>query len=300
MTTTGRASGPSERIREWKELPQEWSIARIYALDPEVKVRRRTELGWEAAYVWLPLFLSDVIRTETDASASLYFRGGSRVEVGNDTLVVIAEPLAELGKSARYVDRGIFRRGVGKAETHRELWLMTAAAVVRLRGERYPAVAKISVEEGRSVDITLSKGEGEVLVTQSPGSRTVTGRIELTMDKVVSVAAPVTLPSFGMDTDGLSWPDSSRQVASPSPDRELLVASPRNNSEVRGNFVEFRGKITGPGTKLSINGTEVGFARDLTFKHRVPLNLGANTVVVELIQPKGNATYRNWTIRRTE
>src|SRR5512141_2545122 len=64
-------------------------LATLAGFQRDVRARRAAGLTWDAARLKMPFFENDAVRTLNEASASISFGPDDRVEVGQDSLVII-------------------------------------------------------------------------------------------------------------------------------------------------------------------------------------------------------------------
>jgi hypothetical protein len=295
------------------------ALGKLATLDPKVTVRRSTDLEWQDGASDLPLFPFDSVRTYPRAKAKILLENGSQLDISEDSLIVL-NPSAAGTKG----DRATMRNGRVKGRTTGELWIMTSAALLKLKSDPSgkPAEATLSLKEGKQLEVRLDQGQAALV--QSRGYAPPTA-VSLSAGRAVTVPAPVAKESFGVDIDETRWrnlgasepapPAPAAPAADAPPAREaasmpppapppstqplrLVITSPANYAEVSDAKVDVRGRVTRKGGEIKINGNSVAIGENLEFTTSVPLNWGANTILVQLIREKGDSVFQRWTVIR--
>lgn len=311
------------------------ALAWFDAFVPRVNFRRSRELVWQDPTQGQSLFAYDAVQTHASASARLSLKNGSELTLSEDTLVII-NPSGIRTMAAR--DKAVVRAGQLKGRTTHELWVLTSGALFRFRAKEKnrPAEMELSVQEGKQVKVKLTEGDG---ILARPVDASAKGtvpqkeiRIEtvaLTIDKSVTVEAPIAAESYGYtkeeekeelaqaEVEALETPTPAptpvavsvpppqppgrRPAATrPGPPTDLVLASPKNYSEVQTDSVEVTGKLTGGRGRLMINDKRVALNEDLSFSARIAVVPGANAILIQLIRPDGSSLFRRLTVMRRE
>ena len=287
------------------------TLAELKSLQAHVTVRREKEMSWQDALLNLPLFRFDAIRTDVKATATVGFVNGSIVNMTEDSLLIINP-----GTEITSWDRLLLRKGNLSAQTQKELWILTAAALVRMKPKAWAGRAKmkLAVEEGKKMKVELEEGDGLLLQTTDPGKLENAKPVKLVERKPVVIAAPAVGNDFGLNNDAVSWPttekveEKARTIASlppPSttkpviPPPDFVITSPADYSEVQSASVTLKGRVKGQGaTSLLVNGKSVALEAKQNFSISVPLNLGANAILIQLNRNEGTPVFRRWTVIR--
>jgi len=286
------------------------SLAELKAFQPRVTFRREKEMNWEEALLNLPFYRFDSVRTHEKATAQITFANGSVVDMTEESLLIINP-----GMEVTNWDRLLLRKGNLSAKTQKELWILTTAALVRMKPNKEKAYAKtkINIEEGKKLQVTLEEGEGTMFETQSPGKLETVKPTRLTVNKPVSIAAPVVGNDFGLNDQEVAWPtaekvdEQERTIASVPPTTtkpavtppDFVISSPADYSEVNGSSVTLKGKIRGQGvTSLLVNGKTIAVGPKQDFSAAVSLNKGANAILIQLNRTEGTPVFRRWTVIR--
>lgn len=276
-------------------------LANLEAFTPQVTVRRAEELVWGDALLNMPFYRYDSVKTHDEATAKILFQSGARIHMNERSLVIINNL-----NPTHSADRAVLRGGEITGKTPQELWLLTSAALIRLRSRKAGSLgaARLAMEEGKQFSVELTDGEGEML--QPPtGTRNSPLLTRLKLRKPVVLSAPIVSSTFGDKDSEPAWLENfdSRSVASipsgndPKP-IEFFIESPANYSEVTEAFVILKGKVSRAGGKILVNGKPGTIDAKLRFNAKVPVSRGANTLVIQLIQPTGEITERQWLVVR--
>jgi len=273
-------------------------------MSPRVTFRRNTSLVWEDAFLKLPLFAFDAVKTHERASAQIRLGNGTALELGEDTLVILnPDVLRQNRVTARH--EATLRGGKLRGKTNEELWLLTSAAVMKIwtkQGGR-ESIVSLSVKEGGKFRAELTSGTAKILTRPNEGTK-----VEirpLVPEKAVEFEAPVVKESLDWAPDELDKLEQENDeqllplpIASPRIDFE--VTSPKNHSTVDKEEVEIRGKLTGMPREVLVNGKKATISKKREFIARIPLKPGVNAVLVQVIRPSGESVFQRWVVRRSE
>jgi len=251
----------------------------------------------------------DAVQTHTASTARILFVSGSTIEMGESSLVIINGGTRTPGRT---LDRAVIRTGKFEGNTKKELWILTSAALLRLRAKATSKSAKVvlNVEEGKKMAVTLIDGNAS-MVERNPKSKSPALQ-ELEPRKTVTMAAPMPGDTFGFLDSEKSWdlpPErataSLPTQAKPAPKQpqapqpiDLFITSPRDYAEVGVADIELKGRATGTGAKIFVNGKETTIENNLEFSSVVALREGVNSILIQLIRPDGESVFRRWTIIR--
>jgi hypothetical protein len=291
-----------------------------------VTYQRAGETSWPDASDRLPLFAYDAVQTHEKADALLSLKHALRLEMGEKTLVILSP-----GAST---DRAVLDSGRVTGETDSEAFVLTASALLRIgagkSGEK--GKARISVDQDKQLRVELLSGSAEVRRTVKEGEEVRAERTELALNKPVEL--PSGPPSPPKPTEEY-WkngpmvvrakiappakPQPGAQVAKPrrvaekparpAPARApaavnneifLSLESPRNYQETTAAEISLRGTVSGPGGSVRVNGEAIHISTELGFATKVPLQLGVNIIVVQLIRLDGKSVFQRRTVVRKD
>lgn len=284
------------------------TLAELKAFVSRVTYRREKEMNWQEAVLNIPFYRFDSVNTHEKSTAQIGFTNGSTVDMTENSLLII-NPGAEVTNW----DRLLLRKGNLSAKTQKELWILTTAALVRMKPAREKTIArtKIAIEEGKKLQVVLEEGEGTMFETKSPGNLEDAKPSRLVVNKPVIMAAPVVANDFGT-AEEVSWPtpekvdETERTIASvPPPAKpnltppDFTITSPSDYSEVSTSSVTLKGKVRGQGvTSLLVNGKTITLGPKQDFAAAVSLNKGANAILIQLNRTEGTPVFRRWTVIR--
>jgi len=293
-------------------------IGFIERLVSRVTVRRKRELVWQEAPKDYPLFAFDAVHTDEQATARLSLNNGSQLDMMPSTLVIL-NPSAF--NSAEKKDRAIVRDGHLTGRTRGELWILTSAALLKLKPKSKTGMAQASITlaEGKKIQITLNDGQGELIRTKEVRGKSVTERIALKANRLLSLPAPKLAENFGQEPAGREWqtgpavvdtpgektkppkrmPTPSRPVASMEKKPiTLTIHSPRGYSEVEAESVQVKGRLSGVPKWIRVNGESLQLDGKNEFSIKVPLKLGANPILVEFAAVDDEPAVQRLIVRR--
>lgn len=278
-------------------------VATLAQFKPTAAYRRRKEPEWKTPENLLSFCRFDSFRTDAGASAKIELVQGSEIDMGENSLVII-DPLDKLGQPG---DRAVLRNGAIAARTKKALWILTSAALVRLvPGKTGTAKANLALQEGKSLRVAVASGEARAF--SRPTSGPAVPVKEISAGKAVVLTAAI--PPAGWMGEESDWSLAEKATRSlrdassvptkgvPTKAIELVLMSPENNSSLRAERTLIKGKVSGQGAEVRVNGKVAAVASDLTFSVPVELGLGVNNVVVELIQPRGEISFKKLTLIR--
>lgn len=192
-------------------------IASVQQLVEVVKVRKKGTLTWKVAVEGNPLTVlssQDAVQTEAKSQAMIVFKSGSQIQMGPKSLVVVSPP--ENGGASAQADRAVIRGGELQSTTSRELWLMTSAALFKMKpsAKGEPARANFSIKEGKKLKVKLVAGEALALTVdrrkknaQTGGAGTAVKEVPLVVNRPLTFEAPQAPEAFGIEESGeaKSW-----------------------------------------------------------------------------------------------
>ena len=186
--------------------------------------------------------------------------------------------------------------------------MLTHGALIKLSALSGPEKltrATVTVDrEHQRLTVLLDSGKGEI-VQKRKNRRLST--IRLSRAKRVSVHLPP-VPSNPEVLE--SGPLSISQYLSPDPQEkpnpkakqsrrvELWIDSPPNFTVTHDSQILFSGHLSSAHGQLFINKQRVIPQPNFTFSSNVPIRKGANTIIIQLVQPDGNTSFQRWIINR--
>lgn len=184
----------------------------VKAFIPNVVCRRSQQLEWNEVVPGLPLYAYDAVQTHSGATAKLELINQSEIEMESESLVIL-DPSAL--SNAAHRDRAVVRSGVVQGTTRNELWILTSAALVKMKAKKGGrARGVVAVAEGKKLNIELKEGTAIVL-QKKPGAPSYEVA-DLAPDKPMILDAPV-----GKETIGSGTADWAPELASIEPGEAL-------------------------------------------------------------------------------
>jgi len=279
-------------------------IGHLGQFSPPVHFRRQSELVWRDVVAQMPFFRFDAIRSEANGNARIKLANGGTLDIEPDTLVILNPGTVKVSllteSSEGTSDRAVVRSGKVQGRTDGELLLLTSAALVRLRRKTGAAFANatVTVREGRKMKVEILDGEGELLPTRSPGQLSGVTPTRLIPGKPVVLDAPVAEESFGTRDSRIEWPAAGEELQPDAPD--IVVTSPADRAVISGSSATFTGHVSRPGLELRINGEKIPLSAKLEFIVSIPLEVGANRVLIQLLSDHGKVFEQRRTLIRTQ
>lgn len=193
--------------------PPKVVLGHIADFTAPVVVRRSSELVWNDVSKDLPLYGYDAVQTSQKTTARIALTNKSQLQLGPDTLVIL-DPAA-LGKGSTY-DRAIVRGGEVQGETGNELWIMTSAALIQMKSKKdgKPARVKVSVHEGKNMQVELKEGTGNIYRRSGENAAFQQG-VPLVSEVPVVLPAPKADDHLGEDKGGWQAPPEPSPTAIP-------------------------------------------------------------------------------------
>lgn len=282
-------------------------LATLVSLRPKVRFRRRQELLWQDAEKGLEFRRFDAVQTHEDAEARIDFVNGSELQLKERTFAIINMDSSRPVRQRE--DRVVIRSGEVDGQTKKELWILTTAALIRMnaRTASEPSKASIKVEDGKKMTVILQTGEA-TLVRPAQGGKGGTEHIELPPMKAVSFDAPRAPENFGLQLTDQDWkapytpPPSPTPTLTPTPEPKatLEVSVPSDGSETPKAEALVAGRCSSPKVSVLINGKKADLRGDLSFAMQVPLQMGVNSIVVQMIRPDGSSEFLRRRVIRKE
>lgn len=274
-------------------------LAVLQRLLPPVIFRRALELSWNDAQMALPLFENDALKTQERAAATIVYQigAGSTLSLRENTHIILSLPgVSDRGDS----DRGIVQTGEVTGSTPKELWLMTARALLRLRAKEGQRQGRgtLALSGTGKIKTTLHEGQATLYHTSERPREGKFAGTELTLEKPLEIE----LNGTGKIEEAAEWAAVdlgaviARQQASVPLD--FSADLPVTNSEINRSQLKIRGKVTALGGKLMLNGKPIPVREDLRFETDMPLSFGANVIVLQLDRPDTTPLVREWVFVR--
>lgn len=241
-------------------------IAALSQIVETVKVRRKGTLTWKPVREGTDLAelaSQDAVQTEARSRATIVFKSGSQIQMGAKSLVVISPPTNK--GMPQQADRAVVRGGDLQSTTTKELWLMTSAALFKMKPapDGTAAKANFSIKEGNRIKVKLEAGRAvAVTVAKAPAAKNggveaspTLKEVSLVVDKPMSLPAPAAPESFGVETS------PEKPGAEPEWTQDLIKTLStqhltQKKAELQRPHQEKKAPASGPGHTAAVSATD--------------------------------------------
>jgi hypothetical protein len=296
---------PSTEALKLVERP----IAVLEKRVPKVSVRRRQQMVWGDGNLKMDLFIFDTVKTFTQSSSQIVMNEGSEINLSADSWIVLDPNNLEI-----LPHRPFLKLGKLKAKTRKEIWILTTAALFRLKAksEREPAEMEVSVDNSRKVTANLVAGMGLYWGAKVAGQIEGKDPKRLFLNQLVTLNAAPVDEEFPKTEKDIRWPTAedvlnsdklwleSKKNKNKEKEKalELEIISPPDFYQVSAPTVEIVGKVTHSDAVVLVNGKRVSVDKTLRFSAQVDLKTGANQVVVRINHENQSKTVSLTLIRK--
>ncbi len=276
---------------------------------PKVSVRRRQQMVWGDGNLKMDLFIFDTVKTFTQSSSQIVMNEGSEINLSADSWIVLDPNNLEI-----LPHRPFLKLGKLKAKTRKEIWILTTAALFRLKAksEREPAEMEVSVDNSRKVTANLVAGMGLYWGAKVAGQIEGKDPKRLFLNQLVTLNAAPVDEEFPKTEKDIRWPTAedvlnsdklwleSKKNKNKEKEKalELEIISPPDFYQVSAPTVEIVGKVTHSDAVVLVNGKRVSVDKTLRFSAQVDLKPGANQVVVRINHENQSKTVSLTLIRK--
>lgn len=147
-------------------------------------------------------------------------------------------------------------------------------------------------EPGSTVFLSLN-GQTQQITTDSDG--------KFTFPSVSLSTGSNDLTAVAVDSAGnRSQPSPTQSLLLITKAPEIKLDSPQDNSQINDKSTTVAGSLTGQIAKLVINGKLVAFSSDNKFSYTLPLQSGANTIVIDVTDQAGNTARKQLSVTSTQ
>lgn len=258
-------------------------LAKLTQQSNQVEYRERAQNIWKPAEIDLTFLKFDALQTKGSSTAEVVYLSGSTLDVKENTLIIFDE---DPGQKKKTEDRVIIKSGQLTGKTKTELWVFTDAGLVQIKAKKKVAEARVVVKKDNAVDIKVKSGTAQVVYKKS-GEFT---RLEVNENADATIKA----------SSEILKPDElvAAQATAKAPTQaNLEVEFPADNALVKESEIEVRGRVTGAGAKLLINGELVQVDDSLNFSKKINLQPGTNLLVFQLIRSDSSVKFVKRSVR---
>ncbi len=303
-TTAVTASATAEVVSETASvatsktstLEKDW-LAKLLKQTNQVEYRQRNQNIWNQAEGELAFMKYDALQTKNSASAEVIYQSGSTLDVRENTLIIFDE---DPGKKKKTEDRVIIKSGQLTGRTKTELWVFTDAGLVQIKAKKgltnapKTAEAKVVVKNDRAVNIKVKNGMAEVIYKKDNEY----ARLAVAENSDVSIK-PSTELTLGVqvNADKVNELVTAQTKVAAIAQAELAIDFPADNALVQDSEIEVRGRLTGAGAKLLINGQLAEVSEASAFSKKISLQPGTNLIVFQLVRSDSSVKFVKRSVR---
>lgn len=277
-------------------LEKDW-LAKLLKQTNQVEYRQRNQNIWNQAEGDLSFMKYDALQTKSSATAEVVYQSGSTLDVRENTLIIFDE---DPGKKKKTEDRVIIKTGQLTGRTKTELWVFTDAGLVQIKAKKgqpniaKTAEAKVVVKNDRAVNINVKNGTAEVIYKKDNNY----ARLTVAENSDVSIKPSTELTSgVQVNTEKVNELVAAQTKVAATVQAELVIDFPADNALVQDAEIEVRGRLTGAGAKLLINGQLADISDSATFAKKISLQPGTNLIVFQLVRSDSSVKFVKRNVR---
>lgn len=275
---------------------KDW-LAKLSKQTNQVEYRQRNQNIWNQAEGELSFMKYDALQTKNSATAEVVYQSGSTLDVKENTLIIFDE---DPGKKKKAEDRVIIKAGQLTGRTKTELWVFTDAGLVQIKTKKgqanvtKTAEAKVVVKNDRAVNIQVKNGTAEVIYKKDNEY----ARLAVNENADVSIKPSTELTSgVQVNADKVNELVTAQIKVAAIAQAELAIDFPADNALVQDAEIDVRGRLTGAGAKLLINGQLVEISESSTFSKKISLQAGTNLIVFQLVRSDSSVKFVKRSVR---
>lgn len=277
-------------------IEKDW-LAKLLKQTNQVEYRQRNQNIWNQAEGELSFMKYDALQTKNSAMAEVVYRSGSTLDVRENTLIIFDE---DPGKKKKAEDRVIIKSGQLTGRTKTELWIFTDAGLVQIKAKKGQVIvaktaeAKVVVKNDRTVNIKVKAGTAEVIYKKDNEYT----RLAVAENSDVSIKPSTELTSgVQVNADKVNELVTAQTNVAAVGQAELAIDFPADNALVQDSEIEVRGRLTGAGAKLLINGQLAEVSDASTFSKKINLQPGTNLIVFQLVRSDASVKFVKRSVR---
>lgn len=277
-------------------VERDW-LAQLIKKTNQVEYRERNQNIWNQAEGELSFMKYDALQTKNSATAEVIYQSGSTLDVRENTLIIFDE---DPGKKKKTEDRVIIKSGQLTGRTKTELWVFTDAGLVQIKAKKGQAAAaktaeaKVVVKNDRAVNIKVKNGTAEVIYKKDNEYT----RLAIAENSDISIKASTELTSgVQVNAEKVNELVAAQTKVVAAAQAELTIDFPADNALVQDSEIEVRGRLTGAGAKLLINGQLAEVSEASTFTKKIGLQPGTNLIVFQLVRSDASVKFVKRSVR---
>lgn len=275
---------------------KDW-LAKLLKQTNQVEYRQRNQNIWNQAEDDLSFMKYDALQTKSSATAEVVYQSGSTLDVRENTLIIFDE---DPGKKKKTEDRVIIKAGQLTGRTKTELWVFTDAGLVQIKAKKgqtqtaKTAEAKVIVKNDRAVNIKVKSGVAEVIYKKDSEYT----RLAVAENSDVSIKPSTELTSgVQVNSEKVNELATAQTKVAATVQVDLVIDFPTDNSLVQDSEIEVRGRLTGAGAKLLINGQLADISDGAAFSKKISLQPGTNLIVFQLVRSDSTVKFVRRSVR---
>ncbi|MGZ3725785.1 MAG: hypothetical protein ACXWQQ_08285 [Pseudobdellovibrio sp.] len=282
-------------------INENW-LARLNEFSHKVDFRLSKESVWQNAAIGNTFDRFDALQTHDSAKARVNYKSGSRLDLEENTLVVFDKDPGD--NKRKSPDKVVVKSGGLTGATVTELWVFTNAGLVQVKPTKSQknAKVKLSLQKNNELSVKVDSGTAD-LVYRTPEKEF--KRINISANNEISYKAPVLIAaaestkqeSSENATEFVKELNTAAVQVTQFTKTELSVEAPADNLNVGSPEIEVKGKLSGIGAKLLINGQIADVDSSFNFKKNVQLTEGVNLIVFQLVRSDSSVQFVRRTIR---
>ncbi|AZZ35291.1 hypothetical protein CIK05_00220 [Bdellovibrio sp. qaytius] len=270
-------------------------LAKLLQQTNQVEFRKRNQNVWNQAEQSLAFLRYDALQTKNSSTAEVIYQSGSTLDVKENTLIIFDE---DPGQKKKAEDRIIIKSGQLTGKTKTELWVFTDSGLIQIKAKKGAASklaeAHIIVKKDRAITVKVNQGTAEIVYKKENEFTRV----------AVAEKADINLKPSTEVTSGLQVnEDKIQELANAqiktvaTAQADLSIESPADNALVNDEEIEIRGRLTGAGAKLLINGQLAEISDGGIFTKKIKLQAGTNLVVFQIVRSDGTVKFVKRNVR---
>jgi len=271
---------------------KDW-LAKLDSIQNRVEFRQRNESIWKPTELGMSFVRFDALQTQNQSSAKVIYQSGSNLDVRDNTLLIFDH---DPGKKKRE-DRVIVKNGELIGSTKTELWVFTNAGLVQIKPESKTKIAKakVTIQDDQKIKVKVDTGTADVVFKGKADFE----KIHVASKSDVEVVSSVKLIDGNNTVTAAKVEEIAAAVEKPIKimKAELSVEQPAEGAVTTEPEIEAKGRLSGAGGKLLINGELTELKDDFSFTKKIKLQSGSNLIVFQVVRSDASVQFMRRNIR---
>lgn len=287
VTASATITTITEPVKDW--------LAKLLRQTNQVEYRKRNQNIWSRVEENSAFMKYDALQTKNASTAEVIYQSGSTLDVKENTLIIFDE---DPGQKKKTEDRVIIKSGQLTGKTKTELWVFTDSGLVQIKAKKGGAAnmaeAKVIIKKDRAINVKVNQGTAEIIYKKENEFTRV----------AVAEKSDITLKPSTEVTSGLQVNEATvRELATAqvktavTVQADLNVEYPSDNALVQESEIVVRGRLTGAGAKLLINGQLTEISEAGSFSKKINLQSGTNLIVFQIIRSDSTVKFVKRSVR---